>query len=69
MYVCICNGITDKQIRRAAKSGVSNITQLQSTLGVATGCGKCKQQAAEILGEVRPASRDFEPVIYTPALA
>ena len=69
MYVCICNGITDKQIRRAAESGVSDIRQLQSTLGVASGCGSCKQQAAEILGEYRSAARNFKPVIYTPALA
>ena len=69
MYVCICNGITDKQIRRAAEAGVRDIRQLQSTLGVATGCGSCKQQATEILGEHRTAPRDFPPVIYTPALA
>ena len=23
MYICVCNAITDKQIRRAAKAGVS----------------------------------------------
>jgi bacterioferritin-associated ferredoxin len=69
MYVCICNGITDKQIRRAAEAGVRDIRQLQDTLGVASGCGSCKQQATEILGEYRAASRQFTPVIYTPALA
>ena len=69
MYVCICNGITDKQIRRAAESGIRDIGQLQSTLGVASGCGSCRQQAAEILGECRPDPRVFEPEIYTPALA
>ena len=41
MYVCICNGITDKQIRRAAEAGVRDIRQLQNTLGVASGCGSC----------------------------
>ena len=69
MYVCICNGITDKQIRRAAEAGVRDIRQLQNTLGVASGCGSCKQQATEILAEHRAAQTDFRPVIYTPALA
>ena len=69
MYVCICNGITDTQIRRAAAAGVRDIGQLQSTLGVASGCGSCRQQAAEILGECQAAPGNFQPVIYTPALA
>jgi bacterioferritin-associated ferredoxin len=69
MYVCICNGITDKQIRRAAEAGVRDIRQLQATLGVASGCGSCKEHATEILGEYRVAPREFTPVVYTPALA
>jgi len=51
MYVCICNAITDKQIRQAANEGVSDLWQLQKELGVASNCGKCKQVAVEILGE------------------
>jgi len=51
MYVCICNAITDKQIRQAADDGVSDLWQLQKELGVASNCGKCKQVAVEILGE------------------
>jgi bacterioferritin-associated ferredoxin len=69
MYVCICNGITDKQIRRAAEAGVHDIGQLQNALGVGSGCGSCKQQATEILGEYRTVPRRFKPVIYNPALA
>ena len=41
MYVCICNAITDKQIRTAAASGVKDLHGLQAKLGVATGCGSC----------------------------
>ncbi|NIA27699.1 MAG: hypothetical protein GWP02_06550 [Desulfobulbaceae bacterium] len=51
MYVCICNAITDKQIRRAAGSGVTNLWELQKDLGVASNCGKCKETAIEILSE------------------
>ena len=56
MYVCICNAITDKQIREAAESGTTDLWGLQAELGVATGCGSCKQTATEILAEYqRPA--------------
>jgi bacterioferritin-associated ferredoxin len=68
MYVCICNAITDKQIRKAAKSGATDLWQLQAELGVASGCGSCMETASKILAEYksRPAP---QPAMYTPALA
>ena len=69
MYVCICNAITDKQIRKAAESGVKDLWDLQRKLGVASGCGSCKEAASDILRETRTATRIFEPVVYQPATA
>ncbi len=69
MYVCVCNAITDKQIRKAARSGVKDLWGLQRELGVATGCGSCKEVASEILREHRQQTSVFEPVIYQPATA
>ena len=69
MYVCICNAITDKQIRQAANAGIRDFGGLQRELGVAAGCGSCKEVAKEILQESRQRSRYSEPVIYQPALA
>ena len=57
MYVCICNAITDRQIRQAAESGVRNLWQLQKELGVASNCGKCKEAAMEILSDSK-SNRD-----------
>jgi len=69
MYVCICNAITDKQIRKAAESGVKDLWGLQRELGVASGCGSCKESASEILRETRQRARFFEPVVYQPSVA
>ena len=69
MYVCICNAITDKQIRKAAASGVKDFRGLQRELGVAAGCGSCKEMASEILSESRRAAASIEPVRYYPATA
>lgn len=66
MYVCICNGITDKQIRQAADDGVTSLLDLQQQLGVASNCGSCGDAAVEILRESRKV---FEPVLYRPATA
>ncbi len=67
MYVCICNAITDTQIRQAAESGVRDLWQLQRKLGVASNCGSCKEQASQILREHRRTSEGVQPTLYRPA--
>lgn len=51
MYVCICNGVTDKQIIKQAQLGATSLRDLQDSLGVATSCGKCSKLACSILAE------------------
>lgn len=51
MYVCLCNGVTDKQIRQAIGEGARCIGCLRSGLGVATQCGKCAKTAKQMLRE------------------
>ena len=67
MYVCICNAITDKQIRKAAQAGVRDLWSLQKVLGVASNCGACKEMAVEILRET--AETHAQPEVYRPAVA
>ena len=54
MYVCICNGITDKTIREAAEAGVSSLTELTMRTGCAATCGSCAGHAAQLLAEAQP---------------
>ena len=68
MYVCICNAITDKQIRAAAEEGATDLWGLQAALGVATGCGSCKEAASEILAEYRRRPAPPQPMVYCPAV-
>jgi bacterioferritin-associated ferredoxin len=49
MYICICNPVTDTQVRQAISQGCDSLAALQSTLGVGAGCGRCTESAAEIL--------------------
>ncbi|MDH3748027.1 MAG: (2Fe-2S)-binding protein [Gammaproteobacteria bacterium] len=69
MYVCICNAITEKQIRQAAKAGARDLWALQRSLGVASGCGTCKESASNILRETTAKAGRFEPRTYRPAVA
>ena len=49
MYVCLCKGITDRQIKAAIKDGASSMSELNRALGVASQCGKCGIATREIL--------------------
>ena len=65
MYICICQAITDGQIRKAAESGVQTVDELRDTLGVASCCGSCAEDAAEVLATHAP--RKAGPAVYRPA--
>ncbi|GGC69522.1 bacterioferritin-associated ferredoxin [Marinobacter halophilus] len=53
MYVCLCFGVTDREIRKAADNGISSMRQLGKELGVGRQCGRCACTAREILKESR----------------
>ncbi len=41
MYVCLCKGVTDGQIKQAVEAGAQSFRDVRKSLGVATQCGKC----------------------------
>lgn len=49
MYVCVCNAVTDREIRAAHAQGVRSVTELRESTGVASCCGACEDTAEEIL--------------------
>ena len=53
MYVCICFGITDKAIQRAAADGVRDVAELTMRTGLGSNCGSCRDMANDILNEAR----------------
>lgn len=51
MYVCICHGITDRQIRRVVDQGARSLGEVQMTLPVGACCGRCEDTARAVIGE------------------
>jgi bacterioferritin-associated ferredoxin len=49
MYVCICKGVTERQIREVAARGAHSLKDLRRELGVASECGKCAEEAKRCL--------------------
>ena len=49
MFVCICNAVTDRDIREHASSGVSTLDELRLRTGCSDCCGQCADEAESIL--------------------
>ena len=53
MYVCICNGVTDHDIRHAAEAGCGSMAELTMRTGAGASCGSCVDMASELLAQSR----------------
>ncbi len=50
MIVCVCHRVSDREIARHARAGMS-FDDIQFELGVATQCGQCECSAREIVAQ------------------
>jgi bacterioferritin-associated ferredoxin len=53
MYVCICNGVTQRDIRDAAAAGCRSVAELTMRTGCGANCGSCIEMAAQVLEQAR----------------
>jgi bacterioferritin-associated ferredoxin len=56
VYICICNAVTDREIRAAAQLGARTLEDLQCSLGVATCCRRCTDCARGVLASALDAA-------------
>ena len=70
MYVCVCHGITDRQIRRAVDEGAGSLGEVQMQLPIGGCCGRCVDAAEDVIREhqqadypVRSSQRAGEPAL------
>jgi bacterioferritin-associated ferredoxin len=49
MLVCHCLGVSDRQVRRAIRSGALTADQVAESCGAGRGCGGCVQAVDELL--------------------
>ena len=62
MYVCLCNGVTDREIRQVAEAGCRTLSELTMRTGCGACCGSCVETASQLLDEVHAA----QPVASLP---
>ena len=53
MYVCICNGVTDGDIRQAVKAGCCGMAELTMRTGCGANCGSCLDMAADMIAQMQ----------------
>lgn len=59
MYVCVCKGVTDRDIEEKAIAG-ADYAEIRRELGVATECGCCGQSCKQLLKDYEwAATADF----------
>ena len=52
MYVCLCNALTDHQVRDAARAGASRPSEVYEACGCSVQCGTCSRTVRRVLDEV-----------------
>ncbi len=55
MYVCVCKGVTDRDIENKVIEG-ADYADIRRELGVATDCGSCGQSCKQLLKQYETAA-------------
>ncbi len=62
MYICLCNAVTDHDIRREAAVGVRTFAELQARTGCSDCCGCCEQEARASLDQAVSREQAWLPI-------
>ena len=50
MIVCLCEGISDKEVRRCIDAGACTLRQIKKACGAGSGCGLCRPFLRQMIG-------------------
>jgi len=54
MYVCLCLGVTDKDIQQVLTEGATSVEEVMYCTGAATRCGNCRSTVAAMVEDAQP---------------
>src|SRR5262245_42359865 len=55
MYVCICNAVTEKDVRGCVAAGATSAKQVRAAFGMQPGCGTCTKRLCALVSQGRTA--------------
>lgn len=53
MIVCLCNNISDKDIKAELNNGSNSLRELKHALGVTSHCGACECEVKELVNAMK----------------
>jgi bacterioferritin-associated ferredoxin len=56
VIVCLCYGISDRQIEQLADNGACTVEQITKCCGAGGDCGSCKETIADIIADAVEAA-------------
>jgi len=56
MIICLCEGISDREVRKAAGQGVRTVHELSKRNGAGSGCGVCRRDLRRLIDLHDPES-------------
>ena len=70
MYVCCCNGVTDREIKRSIEmKEIQTLCKLNNKFGMGKQCGKCETEVRKIFNESVTIGHDSPSGQITPLTA
>ncbi len=74
MYICLCMGVSDCEIREAIAGGARSVPEVMQCTGAGTRCGSCRPTIATLVStsaapEADRTSRRSLDLVRTPTAA
>ena len=57
MYICLCNALTDRDVRTQCSGGGCSVSMVYRGLGCEPQCGKCVPMVRQMLREAAPGAQ------------
>jgi bacterioferritin-associated ferredoxin len=54
MYVCICERVREREVRKAIRRGAHSEEAVGAACGAGTGCGSCLDRICDLIEEEAP---------------
>jgi bacterioferritin-associated ferredoxin len=54
MYVCVCHGVTEDDVRDHVTAGACSAKDVRAACGMRPGCGSCVNRICALINEQRP---------------
>ncbi|KAB2351633.1 (2Fe-2S)-binding protein [Actinomadura rudentiformis] len=67
MYVCICNAVTEDDVRGCMADGCKTTKDVKTACGMKPGCGSCTKRLSAMVSEYRTASDLVDAMTGGPA--